>query len=345
MRRSLNVRRCTVFVRRTRFVLLSLMTSLAVMVPADHARSQPDEATSYPLRTVRVIVPSAPGGTTDIVARVTAQALSRAFDANFIVEQKVGGNTNIGSAFVSKSSPDGYTLLVNTDTLTSNAAMYKNPGYDVTTGLAPVTMLTKAPGVLAVRSDLGISSLEEFVAVAMTRGKGLSVASTGIGTVSHLTGIVFRQRMKLAEWTDVPYQGAAKVVTDLLGGHVDAAFAMIAPFVSPAASGNLKLLAVTTKARSAIAPNVPTIAEKTELKDFDVINWTAILAPARTPAPIVNKLAATVGRALKDPEILELLSAQGLEPAPDGPEALAQAIRADVRQWREVVLRAGQSPN
>jgi tripartite-type tricarboxylate transporter receptor subunit TctC len=330
---------------QTSFVLLALAVGLAVVVLGNATRSQADEAENYPSRTVRIIVPSGAGGTTDIVARLIAQALNRSIGANFIVEQKVGGNTNIGSAFVSKAPPDGYTLLVNTDTLTSNASMYKNPGYDVITGFAPVTMLTKASGALAVRRDLGIASLEEFVALAMTRGKGLSVASTGTGTVSHLTSVMFRQRLNLADWTDVPYQGAAKVVSDLLGGHVDAAFAMIAPFLSPAESGDLKLLAATTKARSPAAPAVPTIAEKTQLKDFDVVNWTAMLAPAMTPEPIVTKLAAAIGGVLKDPEVVGPLSALGLEPAADGREPLAQTIRANVVQWREVVRRAGLSPN
>jgi tripartite-type tricarboxylate transporter receptor subunit TctC len=345
MRRSLTRHWFVTLARQTSFVLLSLTTGFAVVVLGNAARSQAEEATNYPSRPVHIVVPSAAGGTTDIVARVIAQALNQSLGANFIVEQKVGGNTNIGSAFVSKAPPDGYTLLVNTDTLTSNASMYKKPGYDVITGFAPVTMLTKASGALAVRRNLGISSLEEFVGLAMTRGKGFSVASTGTGTVSHLTSVMFRQRMGLPEWTDVPYQGAAKVVSDLLGGHVDAAFAMIAPFVSPAESGDLKLLAVTTKTRSPAAPAVPTIAEKTQLKDFDVVNWTAMLAPVGTPEPIVGKLAAAVGSVLKDPEVVGVLSAQGLEPAGEGPEALAQTIRADVVQWRDVVRRAGLTAN
>jgi tripartite-type tricarboxylate transporter receptor subunit TctC len=209
----------------------------------------------------------------------------------------------------------------------------------------PVTMLTRAPGALAVRKSLGIFSLEEFLGLAVTKGKALSVASTGTGTVSHLTGIMFRQQMNLPEWTDVPYQGSSKVVTDLLGGHVDAAFAMVAPFVPPAKSGELKLLAVTTKTRSPAIPAVPTIAEKTPLKNFDVANWTAMLAPAKTPEPIVAKLAAAVERALKDPEVVRALAALGLESAGEGPEALARIVRANVVQWQDVVRRANLSPN
>jgi tripartite-type tricarboxylate transporter receptor subunit TctC len=296
-------------------------------------------------RTVRLIVPSAAGGTTDIVARTIAQALSQSLGVSFIVEQKVGGNTNIGSAFVSRAPPDGYTLLVNTDTLTSNASMYRDPGYNVITDFAPVTMLTKAAGALVVRKSLGVSTVEQFAELARKKGKDLLVASTGTGTVSHLTGLLFRQRMDLPEWTDVPYQGAAAAITDLLGNHVDAIVAMIPNFVSQSESGDIKLIAVTTKTRSPIVPDVPTIAEATALKDFDVANWTALFAPANTPKPITEKLAEDVSKLLNAPNMVERLSALGLEPIAEGPEALAQAVRTNVAQWRDVVQRAGLKTN
>lgn len=325
-------------------MLSTLAIVLTLLLPAVWADARGEETAAYPSRPVHVIVPSAAGGTTDIVARVIAQALTRSLGTTFIVEQKVGGNTNIGSAFVSKASPDGYTLLVNTDTLTSNASMYKNSGYDVVNGFAPVSLLTTAAGALAVRKDLAVANLEDFVALARKQGKALSMASTGNGTVSHLTSLMFRQRIGLGAWTEVPYQGSAKVVSDLIGGHVDAAVAMIAPFVPPAQSGDLRLLAVTTKARSPAAPDVPTVAESTALKDFDVANWTAMLAPPGTPEPIVAKLAAAVEAALKDPDVQKSFAALGIAPAGGGPEALAKSIRDNVVQWRAVVDRAGLSP-
>jgi tripartite-type tricarboxylate transporter receptor subunit TctC len=328
--------------------ILRSLSAFALAVSAYLVATQicsADEAANYPARPVRFIVPSGAGGTTDIVARTVAHALSQSLGATFLVEQKVGGNTNIGSAYVSKAVPDGYTLLVNTDTLTSNMTMYKDPGYDVIHGFAPVTMLTKAAGALVVRKDLGVSTLEEFVTLARQKGKALSVASTGTGTVSHLTGVMFRQRMDLPEWTDVPYQGTAKAMTDLLGGHVDAIVAMIPNFVSQAASGDIKILAVTTKDRSPVAPGIPTIAEATALKDFDVSNWTGLFAPPGTPGPVVEKLASEVARVLKDPATVQKLAAVGLEPACDGPDALARAVQGNVTQWRDVVLRAKLQTN
>ena len=304
-----------------------------------------DDANAYPTKPVRIIVPSSAGGTTDIVARAIAQALTQLMNVNFYIEQKVGGSTNIGMTYVAKSPPDGYTLLVVTDTLTSNASTYKDPGYDPVTSFEPVTMLAKAPGALAVRRDLGISTIEEFVALATAKGKGLTVASTGTGTVSHLTGIMFRQQMGLPAWTDVPYAGSAKAVTDVLGGHVDAIFSMVVPLVPHAERGDLKLIAVTTKSRSRAVPAVPTVAERTMLKDFDVGNWTALLAPAGTPKPIIDRLATAAASALTDPELLKRFSTLGIEPAGEGPDALAQEIRRTVAQWREVVRHSGLKMN
>ena len=300
---------------------------------------------AYPAKPVRLIVPSSAGGTTDVVARALAQALAARMNASFVVEQRVGGSTNIGMNYVAKAAPDGYTLLVVTDTLTSNASTFRDPGYDPVASFAPITMLARAPGALAVRRDLGVATMDEFVALATRKGRDLTVASTGVGTVSHLTGIMFQQRMGLPAWTDVPYPGSAKAVTDLLGGHVDALFSMVVPLVPHAASGGLKLVAVTTRARSPALPAVPTVAETTALKEFDVVNWTALLAPAGTPRPVIDKLAHETAAALHDPAFLQRLETLGLDPAGEGPDALAQEIRRTVAQWRDVVQQSGMPVN
>jgi tripartite-type tricarboxylate transporter receptor subunit TctC len=247
--------------------------------------------------------------------------------------------------YVAKAAPDGYTLLVVTDTLTSNASTFRDPGYDPVTSFTPITMLAKAPGVLAVKHDLAAATMDEFLALARREGRDLTVASTGVGTVSHLTGMMFQQQAGLPAWTDVPYAGSAKAVTDLLGGHVDAMFSMVVPLVPHVASGKVRLLAVTTRARSKAVPDVPTVAETTALKDFDVVNWTALLAPAGTPEPIVRKLAAAAEVALRDPNMLRRLALIGLDPAGEGPDALAQEIKRTVTQWRDVVRQAGMKPN
>ena len=324
---------------------MRVLTVILALLVAGAACARAEDAATYPSKPVRLIVPSSAGGTTDVVARALAQALGQQMNASFVVEQKVGGSTNIGMNYVAKAAPDGYTLLVVTDTLTSNASTFRDPGYDPVTSFAPVTMLAKAPGALAVKHDLGVATLEEFVALARQRGKDLTVASTGTGTVSQLTGIMFQQKMGLPPWTDVPYAGSAKAVTDLLGGHVDALFSMVVPLVPHVGQGNLKLLAVTSAMRSPAVPDVPTVAETTALKDFDVVNWTALLAPAGTPQPIVEKLAAQAEVALRDPEMLRRLSLIGLDPAGDGPEALAHEIKRTVTQWRDVVQKSGMKVN
>jgi tripartite-type tricarboxylate transporter receptor subunit TctC len=314
---------------------------LGVLAASTPCRAQE----AYPAKPIHLIVPSTAGGTTDIVGRALAQALSQRMNASFIVEQRVGGSTNIGMTYVARARPDGYTLLVVTDTLTSNVSTFRDPGYDPVTSFTPISVLARAPGALAVRRDLGVATVEAFMDLARRKGRDLTVASTGTGTVSHLTGIMFRQRMGLPEWTDVPYAGSAKAVTDLIGGHVDAIFSMVVPLVPHAESGSLKIVAVTTNRRSPAVPAVPTVAEGTGAADFDVANWTALLAPAGTPAPIVSKLAAAVGEAMHDPELLRRFSLIGVEAAGDGPEVLAGEIRRTVAQWRDVVRKSGMKVN
>jgi tripartite-type tricarboxylate transporter receptor subunit TctC len=314
-----------------------LLVALSCLASA--ARAQ--DPASYPTRSIRLIVPTAPGGTMDIVARTLAQALAPIIGAQVFIENKPGGNNNIGASYVARATPDGYTLLVHSDSFTSNASVFRDPGYDALTSFAPISMLAKAPGALAVRTDLGMSSLDDFVAYSKKSGKDLTVASTGIGTVSHLTGIMFQQRMGLPQWTDVPYPGAAKAVTDVIGHHVDSIFVMVAPLVPFDQNHELKILAVTTATRSAAVPQVPTVAEKTNLKDFNVANWVALFAPAGTPKPIVEKLAKDVAAALANPMVATNLAQLGLDVAGDGPEPLAGEVRAKVLQWREVIQRAG----
>src|SRR3984957_5916718 len=324
----------------TRGSALALAFGAGLLV-ASALPSHAEDAASYPSRAIRLIVPTAPGGTMDIVARTLAQVLGPLIGAQVFIENKPGGNNNIGASYVARAAPDGYTLLIHSDSFTSNASVFKDPGYDALTSFEPVSMLAKAPGALAVRPDLGLSSLDDFVAYSKKSGKGLMVASTGIGTVSHLTGIMFQQRMGLPPWTDVPYPGAAKAVTDVLGHHVDSIFVMVAPLVPFDQSGDLKILAVTTAARSAAVPNVPTVAEETSLKDINVANWVALFAPAGTPKPIVDKLARDVAAALKEPAVSGSLAQLGLDVAGDGPEPLATEVRSKVLQWREVISRAG----
>jgi len=320
-------------------VAAALLGALAV-----HAgQSRAEDA--YPSRPIHLIIPSTAGGTTDIVGRALGQALSQPMGATFIVEQRVGGSTNIGMTYVAKAAPDGYTLLVVTDTLTSNVSTFRDPGYDPVTSFAPVSILARAPGALAVRRDLGVASVDAFIDLARRKGRDLTVASTGTGTVSHLTGIMFQQRMGLPAWTDVPYAGSAKAVTDLIGGHVDAIFSMVVPLVPHVESGSLRLVAVTTSRRSPAVPDVPTVAERTGAADFDVANWTALLAPAGTPAPVIAKLAAAVQDAMRDPELLKRFSLLGVEAAGDGPDVLAGEIRRTVAQWREVVRKSGMKVN
>jgi tripartite-type tricarboxylate transporter receptor subunit TctC len=291
----------------------------------------------YPDRPVRIIVPVAPGGTLDSVARLAAEYLRVHLGATFVIENKPGGNAEIGSAFVAQSAPDGYTLLVNSDSLVTASIVSQTATVDPVKSFAPVSLLISSPGVLVVRPDLGVRNIEEFV--AMARAKVLNVASTGAGTASQFTGMMFRQDMSLS-WTDVPYSGSGPAVNDLLGGHVDAIWAMAAPLLPHIKSGKMTALAVTSKSRSPQLPGVPTVTESV-FPDFVVQNWTGLFAPAGTPKEIVDTLSKAMAEMMKDPEQAHHVTEMGFEPIGSDSATLAQEVRASLPEWKKVAQRGG----
>jgi len=291
----------------------------------------------YPERPVRIIVPVAPGGTLDTVARLAAEYLRVNLGGTFLVENKPGGNTEIGGAFVAAATPDGYTLFVNSDSLVTSAVVSKTGRIDPVKSFAPVSLLISSPGVLVVRPGLGPKSLSEFVEAA--RAKPLSVASTGTGTASQFTGMMFRQRMSL-DWTDVPYSGSGPAVNDLLGGHVDAIWAMAAPLLPHIRSGKMIALAVTSRQRSSQLPGIPTVDESAA-PGFVVENWTGLFAPAGTPAAIIDTLSDAMARMMKDPQQAKLISEMGFEPIGSTPAVLRDEIRQSLPKWQRVAAHSG----
>ena len=324
--------------RRHGLALGAALLISAALAPSLRAQ----DAVNYPVRSIRLIVPTAPGGTMDIVARTLANVLGPLIGAQVFIENKPGGNNNIGASYVARATPDGYTLLVHSDSFTSNASVFKDPGYDALTSFEPISMLATAPGALAVRTDLGLATLDDFVAYSKKSGKGLMVASTGIGTVSHLTGIMFQQRMGLPQWTDVPYPGAAKAVTDVIGHHVDSIFVMVAPLVPFDQSGDLE--DPGGHHRGALGRGAQCADRRRDRPASRIstspTGWRCSRRPARpsrswTSSPGMSPLA------LKDPAVAGSLAQLGLDVAGDGPDALAAEVRSKVLQWRDVIQRAG----
>jgi tripartite-type tricarboxylate transporter receptor subunit TctC len=319
-------------------VIRTIGAALLFLSAVHPAVAQTEDAASYPSRTVRLIVPAAPGGPIDAVARILGDALKAAWPVPVVVENKPGAGTSTGGVFVAQSTPDGYTLLVNPDSIAVNPSLYPNLGYDPLKSFEAVSLLCTATQVLVVRPDLGVTDLKSFIELAKSKEAGLNIASAGPGTISHLTGVLLEQRSGF-KTTHVPFRGAAPALSAMLGGHVDGMWVMLAPALPHLRSGKLRAIAVTADKRDPELPAVPTAAEA-GVSDFQVENWQGLFAPAGTPKPIVDKIARTVAEVLKKPEVAGRMRALGFEPRGEGGALVTDLIRDSVPKWADVVKRA-----
>ena len=323
-------------------VLRLIVSAFVVSSGLGLARAQSEDPAKFPSRTVRLIVPSSPGGPVDAVARILAEGLRAVWTEPVIVENKPGAGNSTGAIFVAGAPPDGYTLLVITDSITVNPSLYPNLDKDPLKQFAPVAVLVVAPQVLVARSDLPASDLHAFIADARARPGTLNVASSGPGTISHLTEVLLEQRTGI-KTSHIPFRGAAPAVTALIGKHVDASWLMPAPLLSSIENGQLKALAVTGATRDPKLPNVPT-AEEAGLPDFQIMNWQGLFAPFGTPKPIVDRIAQVVAEVVRKPELRERLAKVGFDARGDGPAAAAEQVRTNVARWSDVIVRAGIKP-
>jgi len=313
-----------------RVLIALLLASFAAGVSAQ---------SSYPQKPVRIIVGYTPGGATDIVARILAGKLQEAFGQPVIVENKPGAGSNIGSEYVAKSAPDGYTLLVGSIANATNMVAYKNLGYDTLRDLAPISQLMSAPSVLAVHPSFPAKNLQELIALAKRDPGKYAFASTGSGGSPHLAGELLKLRAGI-DLIHVPYKGAAPAMSDLLGGQVQMAFQTALSAVPHLQSGQLRAIAVAANKRLAQLPNVPTMAEA-GLTEVEVSSWNGLFAPAKTPPDIIARLHAETVKALANPEVREKLLAQGAEPVGSSPEEFRAYIRAEIEKWGKVVRASG----
>ena len=320
-----------------------VLAALLILAGSASGYAQSEDPAAYPSRTVRLIVPSAPGGPIDAVARIMADAFRGAWPVPVVVENKPGAGTSTGGIFVAQSAPDGYTLLVNPDSIAVNPSLYPNLPYDPIKSFEPVSLLVTATQVLVVRPDLGVSNLKEFIELAKSRDGGLNIASAGGGTISHLTGVLLEQRAGF-KTTHVPFRGAAPALSAMLGGHVDGMWVMLAPAVPHLHSGKLKAVAVTARQRDPELPAVPTAIES-GVQDFQVENWQALFTPAGTPKPIVDKIRQAVVESFKKPEVAGRMRALGFATRGDEGAVVTKLIRDSLPKWAEVVKAANiQAP-
>ena len=296
-------------------------------------------AQGYPTKPAKVIVPYPPGGPTDIVARVVSQKLSEQMGQQFIVENRPGAGGNIGAEAVAKSPADGYTLLVATTAHAINPALFKSLGYNLVKDFAPVSQLTSGPLVIVANPSLPVKNVKELIALAKAKPGTLNYASSGNGQSTHLSAELFGT-MAGVKMNHIPYKGSAPALTDVMGGQASLMFDTMLSAMPQVKNGKLKAIAVTSAARSPAAPDVPTVAES-GLPGYEAIAWNGLLAPAGTPAEVVNKLNAELKKALDAPDVKDRFSAQGFGAAWNTREAFAKFIQAELDKWAKVVKVSG----
>jgi tripartite-type tricarboxylate transporter receptor subunit TctC len=296
-------------------------------------------AQEYPTRAVTVIVPQAPGGTNDIVARVLAEALGQSLGQPFVVENRPGAGGNIGTQAAARAKPDGHTLLVTISSSQAiNPALYKQIPFNPVKDFAPITLLGSVPNVLVANPTFPANSMQELIALAKAKPGELKYASAGNGTLNHLLGEMLKRSANI-DLVHVPYKGVAPAVTDILGGFVEMGFASLPSVVSHIRGGKLKAFGVSTAQRAPALPDVPAIGEI--IPGYAADLWVGLFAVAGTPKEVITKLHAETVKALGTPAVREKLEAQGVEVATSTPEQLATQLDADLALWAKVVKESG----
>ena len=302
-------------------------------------------ADTWPSRPVKIVVPFAPGGTTDILARAIAPELSKAFGQPFVVDNRGGAGGNVGAEIVAKSPADGYTLLMGTvGTHGINKALYAKLPYDPQKDFAPITLVAGVPNVMVVNAEkakaLNINTVNDFIKYARANPGKLNMASSGNGTSIHLAGELFKS-MTGTFMTHIPYRGSGPALMDMVGGNMDVMFDNLPSSLPHIRSGKLKALAVTSAQRSAVLPDVPTVEEAAGLKGFEASSWFGLLAPAGTPPDIVSRIQQEVAKSFHEPAIKEKLLSQGAIPGGMTPQEFTRFIDAEIKKWAGVVKASG----
>jgi tripartite-type tricarboxylate transporter receptor subunit TctC len=297
-------------------------------------------ADEFPSRPITIVVAYQPGGANDIMARAVAKQLSAAVGQPVLVENKPGAGGNLGATYVARSAPNGYTILNAPISLLSiNQWLYKDLQYNAERDFAPVTEIGSVPNMLIVSNTLPVSNVKELIAYAKANPGKLNFASMGTGTTGHLSGELFKM-MAGVQMTHVPYKGSGPALADLLGGHVQLMFDNLPTALPLAREGKVKGIAVTSRTRHPLAPDVPTLDEL-GLSGFEASPWFGFVVPSGTPKPIVERLHAELVKALRDPEVAQSLGKVGLSIVASSPAEFAAFISSESQRWRQVVERSG----
>ena len=298
--------------------------------------------TDYPSRPVRIVVPSSPGGGTDILARVIADYLSKSLHGQFFVENRPGAGQMIGIEQVAHADADGYTLLVAASTLSLNPVMFKNVKYDPVRDFAPITQIAAVPNVLLVHPSLPVRTLADLIALAKQKPGELAYASAGVGTSPHM-GVELLKSMAGIDLRHIPFKGTSPAVTEALSGRVPIVLSNTLTAKPLIEGGQLRALGVTASKRASGMPDIPTIAEA-GVPGYEALQWYGLVAPAGTPAVIVNRLQIEVAASLKVEEVKKRLASDGAEPVGNSPAEFAALIKDELEKWGRVAKAAGIAP-
>jgi len=310
--------------------------AIAVMLLVSAAARAQD---NWPQRAVTLVVPFGAGGSADLTARIISTHLQTRFGSPFVIDNKGGAGGSIGAGFVAKAPSDGYTLLVGTVSSNAiNAALYSRLAYDLDRDFQPVSRLVRFPNLLFVNAKLPVRSVTGLIDYLKANPGKVNYGSSGIGTSSHLSVVMFALATG-TEMTHIPFRSTGEVVNSMIGGHIDLAIDSMTTTIPHAQSGAVRALAVTTPQRNASMPELPTIGET--LPGYEATAWQGLFAPAGTPRPIVDRLAAEVKRILEMPDVADALKAVGAEPAPMPPDAFADFARTERAKWKELVRVSG----
>lgn len=320
------------FKRRT---LCAAVAALAPLLAAAPAWAD----SGYPNKPIKFVVGYAAGGATDVVARLVAQRMAVELGQASLVENRAGANSNVGAEVVARAPADGYTLYLYTIANTINASLYNKLGYDPVKDFEPIGLIAKIPNLLVVNPGLPIKSVADYVKFAKETPNGITFASSGSGSSIHLSGEMFKMKTGL-NMLHIPYKGSAPAVNDLLGGQVQSMFDNAPSAMPHVKAGKLRAIAITSRERSSLLPDVPTIAES-GYPGFEVQSWFGLAAPAGTPKEVLAKLNAALNKALGAPDIKQRLNDMLATPAPGSSDDMRQFVASQIQSWREVVKASG----
>lgn len=320
------------------YIRLSMLVLVLAALGAQCASAQ-----KYPTRPIRLVVASSPGGASDILARLLAQKLGEQFKEQIVVDNRGGASGILGTDIVAKATPDGYTLLIIQPSLTINPNVFKKLPYDVVRDFAPISLVVDAAQMLSVSLSLPAKSVKELIALAKARPGQLTFGSPGFGASPHLTAELFKHRTGI-DMQQIIFKGSGPAYVSMISGEISAMFATALSMMPHVKTGRIRPLGVTLLKRLEILPDVPTIAE-TALPGFKTSQWFGFLAPAGTPAPVIERIYKALVRAAGSPEVKTRLAAQGVDVVSTSPKEFAKVIREELAQWAGVVKAAGIKPN